>query len=232
MERPLLRAQLRGQREAMVAAVAGLLAWVALSLLKDSESGRVLLALLVGVAALLSPVLAFVAERSTETLAVQLAVQSRRQVLLRLGFVSAASTFALCVLAPCVLLLAAGASLREVLSWSLMVAVLWSFGLAVAVHFEDVGCALSAGLGLVLALVLSNGALLMGTARLLGQTELGFNDPLVVGSLWALVVAALAIARRRFLRAERLEPQAVLWAASFVVANAVLLGALSRLRGG
>lgn len=228
--RPMLRAELRGQRDAIILAGASLLAFGVLELMGEVEAAPIALFLFSGVAAVLSPALAFTEARRLGTLEAQLIVQPRRRVFTGRALRSALTTAVMSVIAPGALLaLTAPLSLPAVAAWLLGMSVLWAVGLAAAVHFRSVGSALATGLGLTFGLVVAHVGLLVlcavGTMVLLGGGLFPNLGSFIPAVLVIVVAAALAVAWRRFLGADRLEPQVMLSAGAVSLGHAAVLGA-------
>lgn len=241
LARPVLRAELHGQRDCIILGGVAVLSFVVLGLMAhhDPEAAEVAtlaLFVLCGVAAVLSPALAFTEARRLGTLDAQLAVQPRRRVFIHRALVSAATTVVVSGLVPAAGLAAtSGMSINAVLGWSLAMVVLWSVGLVVAVHLASVGTALVTGLGVAFSAVVAHVALLLlalwGAMTVLDTEQLPPGGPFISAALVVVAVSALVVAWRRFNVADRLEPRVAFSASAVSLGHAAVLGAASVIAG-
>lgn len=230
---PLWRAELRGQRDALSLNAFAALAYVTIQLANDAsraEASMVLIAFC-AVAALLSPVLAFTEARRVGTLDTELSMRPRAEVFLRRAKGSLLCTGLASVVMPWVLMAPETFSdaWHMALLLTLMMSLAWTVGLAVAVHLRGVGTALAAGLGLGVAMLVSHEGLLVltswGTQRALNLEAWPNLAPFLLASLVVNGAMAAAVAARRFLKADRLEPRVILGAVALSLTHAAVLGA-------
>jgi hypothetical protein len=237
---PVLAAELRGQRDAVALSGAAVLAFTVISLMGDAEAATMALFFFCGAATVLSPSLAFTEAQRLGTLEAQLIAQPRRQVFVRRAAASAFTTALAAVLVPLAVLVATrGFSLNGAAAWALSIGVLWTIGLAAAVHFGSVGTALASGIGAAAGLLFAHGGLFvlsfLGTMSAL-EDRLDRVFPaaglFLSASLVVLAVAALLVAARRFLRSDRFEPRVLFSAAAVSLTHAAVLGAASVVAAG
>lgn len=241
LAKPVLQAELRGQRDSIVLGGMAVLCFVVLRLVASDDAVAaavtpMALFVLAGVAAVLSPALAFTEARRLGTLDAQLAVQPRRRVFLHRALVSAATTVVVSGLVPGAIVgLTSGLSVDAVLGWSLAMTVLWSAGLVVAVHLGSVGTALVTGLGLAFSAVAAHVTLLLlalwGAMTVLDTVELPPGGPFISAALVVVAATALVVAWRRFNVADRLEPRVLFSASAVSLGHAALLGVASVIAG-
>ena len=235
--RPVLRAELRGQRDTIVLGGVAVLIFGVFQVLElgeigDTEAGPISLFIFSGVGALLSPLLSFSEAQRLGTLDAMLTVQPRQRVFTRRALGSAVTTVVVSMLGPAVVCAATSRlSVSGVVAWVLAMSVLWSVGLAVSVHFASVGTALATGVGVAFALVMTHVALMVaavwGTASLLDAAPFPQPGPFLAAVLVIIAGVALGVAWRRFMTADRLEPRVLVSATAVSLAHAAVLGAAS-----
>lgn len=226
---PLWRAELRGQRDALSLNAFAALAYVTIQLAdsaSQADASMVLIAFC-AVAALLSPVLAFTEARRLGTLDTELSMRPRREVFFRRAKVSLLCSGLASVVMP--LALMAPESFSDALMLALMMSLAWTVGLAVAVHLRGVGTALAAGLGLGAAMLVSHVGLLVltsyGAQRAMNLEAWPNLVPFMLATLVVIGATATAVAARRFLKADRVEPRIILAAVALSLTHAAVLGA-------
>ncbi len=231
---PVLRAELRGQRDTIMLGFVAVLAFVVIELMDAGETGAGPLALFAscGVGAMLSPMLSFSEARRLGTLDAMLIVQPRRQVFLRRALVSALTTIVVSLMVPGLLLAATSeASVGGAVAWVIAMTVLWSVGLAVSVHFASVWTALATGVLVAWGLVVAHLALLFatlwGAAMMLGAEQFPQLEPFLAAAMVIIAGVALGVAWRRFMSADRMEPRVLASATAVSLAHAAVLGAAS-----
>lgn len=232
---PLLRAELRGQRDALVCGGVALLAFTSIRLFDDTEAASLVLIAFAGVAAMLSPVLAFTEAQRVGTLEAELSARPRGEVFRRRVAMSALTTAVVSVAVPLAVLAAdwgvSASSAKGGLAVLLLMGLAWCVGLAVAVHVRAVGTALAVGLCLGLAaLVVHAGSMALatwGALVVLDTTEFPALGPFMVATVVVMGASSAAVAVRRFLRADRLEPRVLLAATALSLTHAAAFGAMA-----
>ncbi|MGV3619752.1 MAG: hypothetical protein ACO1OB_02985 [Archangium sp.] len=228
---PLLGAELREQREAMLIGALSLVVGAALFAYRELQAGMVFF--LSASAATMSVALSFSEARRQGTLDARLALMPRARVFREKALASLAVTFVMSVVAPVALLMSLGAmELSHAPTWALEMAVVWSVALACSVEVSGAAVSLAvSSLATVLVSVISFVVFAVGffgASMLFGRDGHGPN---FVVALFVIVVAsALFVAQRRFVGLVSLD-RLMAVTAGFVLFSALSFGVAATVLG-